>query len=176
VFRAKVQDDLKLADAQKQKLLEEFPEYAQETMKVFEKLKDAKPQEREKAVQEHRRKSDEKLTAFLKDVLDAKQQKRLFQVQLQQAGVFALLGQNPAFAKLKITDEQRKQFRTEVESMHKKIQRLAKKAESEGRPEAIMPKVRRTRKAHELRIEALLTEAQKKQWREMLGKPLDLDE
>ena len=176
VFRAKVQDDLKLADAQKQKLLETFPEYAQETMKVFEKLKDAKPQEREKAVQEHRRKSDEKLTALLKDVLDAKQQKRLFQVQLQQAGVFALLGQNPAFAKLKITDEQRKQFRTEVESMHKKIQRLVKKAESDGKPEEIMPKVMRTRKAHENRIEAMLSDAQKKQWREMLGKPLDLDE
>jgi hypothetical protein len=39
-----------------------------------------------------------------------------------------------------------------------------------------MPKVMRTRKAHEYRIEAILTEAQKKQWREMLGKPLDLDE
>jgi hypothetical protein len=32
------------------------------------------------------------------------------------------------------------------------------------------------RKEHEGRIEALLSEAQKKQWKEMLGKPLDLDD
>ena len=32
------------------------------------------------------------------------------------------------------------------------------------------------RKEHEGKIEALLTDAQKKQWKEMLGKPLDLDE
>ena len=32
------------------------------------------------------------------------------------------------------------------------------------------------RKEHEARIEALLTDAQKKQWKEMLGKPLNLDE
>jgi hypothetical protein len=29
------------------------------------------------------------------------------------------------------------------------------------------------RKEHEDRIEALLSDAQKKQWKEMLGKPLD---
>ena len=32
------------------------------------------------------------------------------------------------------------------------------------------------RKEHEGQIEALLTDAQKKQWKEMLGKPLNLDE
>ena len=32
------------------------------------------------------------------------------------------------------------------------------------------------KKEHEDQIEAVLTDAQKKQWKEMLGKPLDLDE
>jgi hypothetical protein len=32
------------------------------------------------------------------------------------------------------------------------------------------------RKEHEGKLEALLTEAQKKQWKEMLGKPLDLND
>ena len=32
------------------------------------------------------------------------------------------------------------------------------------------------RKEHGGKIEAMLTDAQKKQWKEMLGKPLNLDE
>ncbi len=174
VFRDKVQEELKLADKQEQKLREKFPDYVQETMKVLEKLQDAKPQEREKAMQEHRRKSEEKLTAFLKDGLDARQRDRLFQLQLQQAGAFALMGENEAFVKLKITDEQRKQFMGIVQEMHQKIEPLMKDAQSEGNPAEIKPKVIKIRLQHESRIETLLSDAQKKQWKEMLGKPLDL--
>jgi hypothetical protein len=38
-----------------------------------------------------------------------------------------------------------------------------------------MPKIMKIREEHEDRIEALLSDAQKKQWKEMLGKPLALD-
>jgi len=105
VFRDKVQEELKVSDEQKQKLLEKFSDYVQDTMRVFEKIKDLKPKEREKEMEEHRRKSDKKLSAFLKDVLEPKQRERLLQLQLQQAGAFALLGEHEAFTKLKITDE-----------------------------------------------------------------------
>jgi hypothetical protein len=176
VYRDKVQEELKLSEEQKGKLLQKFPDYVQKTMKVFEKVKDLKPPEREKEIQEHRQKSDQELSALLKDVLDAKQQERLFQLQLQQAGAFALLGQNDAFLKLKITDEQRKRFMEVVQEMHKRIEPLMKEAESGGAPEEIRPKVMKIRKAHEGRIEDLLSDAQKKQWKEMLGKPLDLSE
>src|SRR5262249_7800520 len=84
VFRDKVQDELKLSDEQKQKLAATFPDHVQATMNVFEKIKELKPPEREMTMQEHRRKSDEKLSGFLKDLLEAKQQERLFQLQLQQ--------------------------------------------------------------------------------------------
>ena len=89
VFRDKVQDELKLFGEQKQKLAAKFPDYVQATMKMFDKAKDLKPAEREQEMETHRRKSGEKLTALLKDVLDGKQQERLFQLQLQQAGVLA---------------------------------------------------------------------------------------
>jgi hypothetical protein len=36
------------------------------------------------------------------------------------------------------------------------------------------PKIRKIRKEQEDRLEALLSDAQKKHWKEMLGKPLDL--
>jgi hypothetical protein len=176
VFRDKVQEELKLSDEQKKKLADKFPDFVQETMKVFDKVKDLKPPEREKEMHEHRRKSEEKLSALLKHVLDAKQQERLLQLQLQQAGAFALLGQNEAFIKLKITDEQRKQFMEVVQEMEKKIQELIKEIQDGAKPEEIFPKVMKVRKEHEAKIEALVTDAQKKQWKELLGKPFDLDD
>ena len=174
IFRDKVQEELKLSDEQKQKLLEKFPDHVQETMKVFEKIKDLKPRERDKEMQEHRRKSDEKLSADLKEVLKTKQQERLLQLQLQQSGAFALLGRHEAFIKLKITDEQRKKFMEVIQEMQKKIEPLIKEAEAGGNPEEIRPKVMKIRKAHEGKIEAILSDAQKKQWKAMLGKPFDL--
>jgi hypothetical protein len=175
VYRDKVQEELKLSEGQKGRLLQTLPDHLQETMKVFEKVKDLKSAEREKEMQEHRQKSDQKLSALLKDVLDAKQQERLFQLQLQQAGAFALLGENEAFRKLKITDEQRKRFMEVVREMQKKIEPLIKEAQSGGNPEDIRPKIMKIRQEHEGRIEAVLSDAQKKQWKELLGTPLDLD-
>jgi len=176
VFRDKVQEELKLAVEQKQKLLEKLPDYVQETMQVFEKVKDAQAEDGEKALQEQRRKSDAKLSALLKDVLKAEQQQRLFQLQLQQAGAFALLGQHEAFAALKLTDEQRKKFMDVIQEMQKKIVPLIKEADAGGNPEEIRPKVMKIRQEHERKIEALLSDAQKKQWQEILGKPFSLDD
>jgi hypothetical protein len=176
VYRDKVQEELKLTDEQRQRLLEKFPEYVQATMKVFEKIQEMKPEEREKTMQEHRHKSDEKLSALLQEVLEARQQERLFQLQLRQAGVFALIGENMAFVSMKITVEQRKKFMEVIQEMHKKIAGLAKAAQTEGKPEEIMPKVKKVRKEHEAKIEAILTDDQKKQWKELLGRPFELSD
>src|SRR5262249_54541248 len=146
----------------------------QATMKVFEKIQDEKPQEREKAMQAHRQKSHEKLSTTLNDTLKANQQERLFQLQLQEAGPFALLGEHKAFAKLKITKAQRKQFMDVVQQMHKALEPLIKKAQEEGKPEEVRPKAMKVRKEHADKIDALLSEEQKKQWKELLGKPFDL--
>jgi hypothetical protein len=178
VFRDKVQDELKLSEEQKQKLMATFPDHVQETMKVFEKIKDLKPPEREKEMQEHRMKSDAKLSTFLKDNLDGKQKERLLQLQLQQAGVFALLGQNEAFLKLKITDEQRRKFKNVVQEMEKKTRSQIKEVIDAGgnpeNPEELRSKVMKIRKEYEGKIEALLSDTQKKQWKELLGKPFNL--
>jgi hypothetical protein len=174
VYRDRVQAELKLSDEQRNKLMAQFPVYVQETMKLFEKIQDAPPREREKALQEHRQKSDQRLTAQLNEVLDARQRGRLFQLQLQQAGPFALLGQNEAFLPLEIRDEQRRGFQEVVQEMEKKIQALVQEAEKEGNPEEIRSKVTKLRHEHAARIEALLTPVQRKRWKTLLGKPLDL--
>lgn len=173
VFRDKVQEELKLSDEQKEKLLETFPEYAQETKKVFDKIADLKPQEREKEMRSHRQKYHEQLTAFLKDTLKAEQLKRLQQLELQQQGPFAL-GRPEIRKELKITDKQMEKIIGVIQEMQKNIEPLMKEAQSGGNPEEIRPKAMKVRKDHEARIEAILSEVQQKQWKEMRGKTFDL--
>jgi hypothetical protein len=175
VFRDKVMEELKLSEDQRQKLLEKLPDHIEQTMKVFEKIKDLKPAERDKEMQSHRQKSHEKLAKVLKETLKDEQLKRLRQLELQQAGAF-VLGRPDIGKELKITDEQRKQFMAVAQELQKKIAPLIKEAQSGGNPEEIRPKIMKARKEHEGKIEAILTEAQKKQWKKMLGKPLDLDD
>ncbi len=177
MFREAVQEELKLTAEQKEKVEEQLREQLPELMEFFQSLDGVKGEEREKKLQAFRQKAQEKLTSVLKATLKEDQSKRLHQLALQQEGAFVLLHGGPKIAKdLKITDEQRKQFMAVVQDMQKKIAPLIKEAQSGGNHEEIRPKAMKIRKEHEGQIEALLTEAQKKQWKEMLGKPLNLDE
>jgi Spy/CpxP family protein refolding chaperone len=176
VFRDKVQEDLMLTAEQKEKLEQHLKELLPDAMKFFEKLKDLKPEEREKELKAYRPKVQEKLAAILKEALKEDQGKRLRQLELQQEGPFALMHRQGVGKDLKITDEQRKQFMAVIQELQKKIEPLIKEAQSGGNAEEIRPKIMATRKDYEGRIEGLLTDDQKKQWHEMLGKKLNLDE
>jgi hypothetical protein len=145
-------------------------------MQLFEKIQNLGPEERERDLQAYRRKAEEKLSAQLKGVLDARQQARMFQLQIQQAGAFALLGQNEAFLKLKITDGQRMKFMEVVQAMQESIQTLIRESQPGTMPDEIRSKVMKIREEHEAKIEANLTSEQKAQWKELLGKPFDFDD
>jgi len=177
VFRAKVQEDLKLSTEQKEKVEQHLKELIPDVMQFFQKIDGLKGEEREKELKAYRPKAQEKLAAFLKETLKDDQRKRLRQLELQQEGALVLLHGDGQIGKdLKITDEQRKQFMPVIQEMQKKIEPLTKEAKSGGKPEEIWPKIMKIRREHEGRIVDLLTDAQKKQWQEMLGKPLALDD
>lgn len=174
VFRDKVQEELRLSDEQKQKLQKRLQDTVQGAMQFFQMLGDKKPEEREKELHAYREKAQENLTAFLQGLLHEQQFKWLRQVMLQRDRMFALLGIAEVAKELEITDTQRQQFVEVAQEMQKKIEPLLKEAQKGGNPQEIGPKIRKIRKEQEERIEALLSDAQKKQWKEMLGKPLDL--
>lgn len=174
VFRDKVQEELKLSDKQKLKLQKRLQATVQDAMQFFRTLSDKKPEEREKELHAYREKAQENLTAFLQGLLEEEQSQRLRQVMLQRDRLFALLGDAEITKELDITDKQRQQFGEVAQEMHKKIEPLIKEAQKGGNPQEIGPKIRKIRKEQEDRIEALLSDAQKKQWKKMLGKPLDL--
>jgi hypothetical protein len=177
VFIAKVQEELKLSEAQKEKVEQHLRDLIPEFMELFQKIDGLKGEEREKELKAYRPKAQEKLAAFLKETLKDDQRKRLIQLELQQEGAFVLLPGDSEFGKdLKITDEQQKQFMPVIQNMQKKIEPLIKEAQSGGDPKEIRLKIIKVRKDHEGKLEALLTDAQKKQWKEKIGKLLDLDE
>jgi hypothetical protein len=173
VFRAKVQKELKLSDEQKEKLEKRLQDMGEDAMQFFQNLQAAKPEERQKVHHAYVEKAQEKLTAFLEGALKEEQFKRLRQVMLQREGLFAL-GHAEIMKELEITDQQRQQFGEVVQAMQQKIEPLLKEAQKAGKPEELRAKVMKIREEHGGRIEAFLSDAQKKQWKKMLGKPLDL--
>jgi hypothetical protein len=177
VFYKKVQDELKLSKDQAGKLKKQLWDTVPDAMQFFQKLDKRKPQEREKELGSYRRKAQEKLAKFLKATLKDDQLERLRQLEFQQQGLFALLGRPDLVKTLKITQEQQKQFMAVVHQMQQKIAPLIEEAQSgKGKPDEIGPKAMKIRKEHERKLEAILSAAQKKQWKEMLGKALALDD
>jgi hypothetical protein len=94
-------------------------------------------------------------------------------VTLQQEGGFAL-GQDEVQKDLKVSQEQLKKFTAIVLELQKNVESLVKEAQSGGKPEEIRPKIEQLRKDHAKKLEAVLTDAQKKQWSELLGPPFEL--
>lgn len=173
VFREEVQEELQLSDGQKRKLEKRLRETVQSAGPFFQQLGDRKPEEREKELRAYVGRAKENLTAFLQGLLEDEQLKRLRQVMLQRQGLFAL-GNPEVMKELAITGTQRRQIFEVMQDMQKKIEPLLKEVQNGGRPQEVGPRVMKVRREHEGRIEALLSEAQRRQWKEMLGKPLDL--
>jgi hypothetical protein len=172
VFRDRVLDELKVSDDQREKLMQLSMERIMQTGPFLDSLQQAGP-EREKLLAEHRKNAREKLAKDLDEVLQPDQRKRMRQVTLQQEGGFAL-GQDDVRKELKITPEQQKQFMAIMQELQKRVEALVKQAQSGGDPNEIRPKIEQLRKEHARKLEAVLTDAQKTQWKAMLGPPFEL--
>jgi hypothetical protein len=173
VFREKVLDELKVSDEQRDKLMQQLIERIMETGPFLDSLKDDTGPDREKKLDEHRKNAREKLAKQMKKVLEPGQLTRLRQVTLQQDGAFAL-SQDEVRKELKITQEQMMKFMAIMQELHKNVQTLVKEAQSGGKPEEIRPKIEQLRNEHAKKLEAVLTDDQKKQWKEMLGPKCEL--
>ena len=170
VSRDKVQEELKLTDEQKEKLEQNLRELLPDAIQFFQKIHDLKPEERKKELGAYRPKAQAKLAAVLKEILSEGQRNRLRQLELQREG----LRDGKIWKDLQVTDEQRKQFMAMMHQAQKQIDPLLEEARNGGSAEEIQPKVIKIRDGLEAKLAAGLTDAQKQQWQEMLGKPMDL--
>jgi hypothetical protein len=163
VFRNRVQGELRVTREQKEKLDQYLRERLPDVMQVLQKSKGER--------QEYNQKMHEEMAAVLKETLSEGQRTRLRRLELQRDGLF---GEGGNLKELQITDEQQKQFMPLIQQTEKKTKTLMEEIQKGANPDEIRPKVLQLRLDLEGQLEALLTDAQKKQWKEMLGKPVDL--
>ncbi len=162
LFRDQVQAELKLTSEQKEKLDQRLRELLPDAMQVASNGKGDREKYNERA--------HEEMAAVLKETLSEGQRTRLHQLQMQKDGLFG-----PAWnmTELRITDAQRKQFMAPTQETQQKTQALMAEIQKGANPDEIRPKAFHLRLDLEAKLEALLTDAQKKQWLEMLGKPVN---
>jgi len=163
VFRGKVQEELKATPEQKEKLDRYLRGILPDAMQVLRQGKD----EREK----YNQKLHEEMAAVLSGILKDGQRTRLHQLELQRDGLF---GAGWNLKELQITDEQHQQFMAPTQETDKKIKALMEQVRQGANPNEIRPRVLKLRLELEGQLEALLTDDQKKRWKDMLGEPVDL--
>jgi len=162
LFRDRVQAELKVTPEQKEKLEQRLRTLLPEAMQVIQKSKG----ERDK----YNQKAHEEMAPVLNETLTEGQRTRLHQLQLQKDMLF---GPRWNMKELQITDEQEKQFIAPTQETQQKTMALMAEIQKGASPDAIRPKAFQLRLDLEAKLEALLTDSQKKQWKEMLGQPVD---
>jgi hypothetical protein len=171
VSRDEVQEDLKLTAEQKEKLQALLGELVPDALRFFRKIQGLNPEDRKKELTAYRPKAQEKLAAKLTEILDGEQRTRLRQLELQREG----LRNGEIWKDLQITNEQRTKFMAMMRQAQQETQLLLEKLNKGGTVQEIQPQVIKVRDDLEGKLEVLLTDTQKKQWHEMLGKPIDLN-
>ena len=114
-------------------------------------------------------------TKAVNGILDATQQKRFRQLELQRQGANALTTRKDVADELKLTEVQQKDIvevqRRAEEDMQSAMAGVDFRNMSPEERQAMGAKMQAAQKATDEKITALLTDAQKAQWKEMQGAP-----
>jgi len=116
----------------------------------------------------------QEMESKLAEILDAGQMDRLKQLQLQRAGGRALLHKELADS-LRLTDDQRRQVQDAVEA-EREAMRAAFETAPGGDPEATRGKAREVRKETDAKLDAVLTDSQRKQLQTLQGAAFNFPE
>jgi hypothetical protein len=160
-----VQKELKVTDEQKDKLKEASTKVREEHKDDFAKFRDLSDEEKQKLMKT----VGEETEKALGKVLDAKQMNRLRQIGLQQQGPFAFM--NPVIQdKLKLTNEQKEKVKTINQEAGEKMRDLFQG----GFNEEARTKMPQLRKETMDKITGVMTDDQKKTWKEMTGESFEV--
>jgi Spy/CpxP family protein refolding chaperone len=166
-----VQKDLKLSDEQILKTKEVIRETRQRYAKDLEKLQRLSREERLKKAPELMKAVSQEVLKGVDAFLKPEQVKRLKQIELQRRGLRAF--EDPVVVKaLQLTGEQREKIKMMDEAANQKMREALAGARSNF-PEAIK-KMFAVRQQFMEQGLALLTEGQKKAWRELTGGPYEV--
>ncbi len=166
-----VQKDLKLTDAQVGKVQDALREIREKHEGDYSALRDASPDERwAKMATLNETVSDEVKKALS---LSAEQSKRFDQISFQAQGVQAFANATVA-EKLNLTNEQKSKVREIVEATRSSFAGAFNKDASEQERTQARNKRAATQKENMTKVQALLTDDQKKAWKELTGEPIEI--
>jgi len=176
-----VQAELKLTDEQKEKVTklgesmrEKMQELGPKMQEIFQSGNGPGYPETMKKVQELTKPIRDEVQKEIKDTLKPEQVTRLKQLELQQAGVMSLTRDEDAAKKLNVTDEQKKKLQTIQTDMMADMRELMQGG-GFGDPET-QKKMQTLRKETTEKATAVLTDEQKKTWKDMTGEQFKFPE
>ncbi|HXG24766.1 MAG TPA: hypothetical protein VNJ09_09445 [Chthonomonadales bacterium] len=176
-----VQQELKMTPPQIEKLdakQQEVMEAMRSTMEGAggpQGLQGMSPEERSKLMQ----KIQSIQQKAISDILDAQQQKRFHQIELQAQGGMALMRPDVA-AELKLSSDQQTKMRQIVQAGFEEQRKLAQGLDfrnmSDEERQKLFSKRQEIQKSTNEKLLAVLTDAQRKQWVAMTGPPFKFPE
>jgi hypothetical protein len=164
-----VQKELKLDQEQVDKVKGAIQKVQEKHRDDFAKLRGLPQDEQRAKRQELSRAVSTETLAAVSEILKPDQLKRLKQIELQESGAQAF--NRPDVQKaLNLKDEQKEQIKTLTESAARDTRELRQGGGGAGARE----KMAAMRKQTLDKVQALLTDEQKKSWKELTGEPFEL--
>jgi len=166
-----VQQDLKLTDAQVKRVQETLREIREKHQGDYTALRDASPDVRSAKMATLNESVNDEVKKALS--FSAEQSKRFDQISLQAHGVQAFA--NPAVCeKLNLTNDQKSKIHEIVEATRSSFAGAFNKDASEQERTNARNKRAATQKENNSKVQALLTDSQKKAWQELIGEPIEI--
>ena len=165
-----VQKELKVEKEQADKLKDAVTKVTDAHKDERDKLAGLQGDERRTKAQELNKTVSEETMKAVGDILKPDQVKRLKQIELQQAGAGAY--SRPDIAKaLSLKDEQKEKIKTIADDTQKQAGEVRSGTGTNAEKQEMQTKIR---KESAEKITAVLTDDQKKSWKEMTGEPFTL--
>lgn len=164
-----VQKELKMEKDQADKVKEAVAKVTDKHKDERAKLADLGREERRTETQKLNAIVNAEVMAAIGDILKPEQVKRLKQIELQQAGSRAFTRADVATA-LKLTDEQKEKIKTINEDAGKQLAELRQGGNAQNNREKIAAVNKETTE----KVQGVLTDDQKKAFKEMTGEPFTI--
>jgi hypothetical protein len=165
-----VQKELKMEQEQIDKATAALQKVQEKHQDDFGKLRDLGQEERREKMQAIGKAISEESMKAVEGILKPEQVKRLNQISLQQRGADAFTDTDVQKG-LKLTVEQRGKIKTITEDARKEMQGLFQPG---GDFQEAQKKMTAMRKETMEKVSALLTDDQKKAWKDMAGEPFEV--
>lgn len=164
-----VQDELKLDDAQKEKVREFAAKARERARSAGEGLRDLDQAQRREKFQEMTREANAEARKAAGEILKPEQRRRLRQITLQTSGAAAF--EQPRLQnRLKLSDEQKSEISKVIEDSNKELRDLFQSGDRQN----AFAKVREHREATLEKIKGKLNDEQKAEYSKLLGDPFEL--